>query len=68
MKQLNLDQLEKLNGGETCFNSTPECIIGLASVGVSVFSLFTGVGTLAGMSMLFSLAGAMPACFECPQA
>lgn len=68
MKQLELNQMENLNGGEVCFNHTASCYIGLTSVGLSLFSLFTGVGTVAGLAALASLANTMPACFDCASA
>lgn len=64
MKTLNLNQMETIDGGGCIgFNNEPECYVAAIGAGLSLFALFTGVGTLAGLSALASLAGALPTCF-----
>lgn len=64
MKKLELKQMENLDGGRSFhFSGTMGCYLGLASLGIGVAGLFSGVGTAAGVALLLDIGGTMPECF-----
>ncbi|MCZ8332104.1 MAG: hypothetical protein O9282_12400 [Flavobacterium sp.] len=65
MKKLELNQMEMLEGGKRWyFSGTMGCYLGLASLGIGVAGIFSGIGTAAGVALLLDIAGTMPECFD----
>lgn len=62
MKELSLEKMEVVEGGAE-FTPDADCAFAAAGAALGVGLFFTGAGTLAGLSMLLSVSGALTQCF-----
>jgi len=60
MKELSLKQMSSIKGGVS--DAAIQCAFGLVGTGIGIAAVMSGAGTLAGLGVLASLAGTMPAC------
>jgi hypothetical protein len=62
MKELSFEKMETVNGGIR-FTPNGNCTVSAVGFGLGVIGFASGVGSVAGLSLMFATAGALMSCF-----